>query len=686
MAVTFLSFSLFSFAQNDSIPESKEKFSVHWADEVLEFSSERKIPLHSRQLHPDAYKATMALGKPDIMPGNEGTAKIWQPKSNKGREFIKVGFNKPIKVKQLAISEVFAPSAIDDIYLYTVSGKEIHLDYFRPKGIPVPGRLLLVFIDETYEEINAVKLVLNGSEIPGISGIDAIGISESYVPVEVFAAIHEGIYTALDPEKLDDKINSPFKEIKPLLSPDGQTMFFSRIEHPDNTGGKNDKEDIWVSTRNPNTGEWSEAVNAGKPLNNDGPNFIASISPSGYSYQLLLGNHYLPNGKMINGLSLTTKTSEGFAPPEPIEINDFENYAEHANFFMGSDGRTILMSVQTRDTRGERDLYVSFLQNDATWSIPMNLGSVVNTPGDESCPFMFVDGKTLFFSSTGHLGYGGSDVFVSKRLDDTWTNWTEPENLGTAVNSKEDDLFFYLSMENDSKYAYFTRGDGDDADIYRLLLPLFQLPDPVVTINGRVLNSKTMEPVGDARISFRDPDQHVILDRKYSDPVTGRFEVKLPLGRNYELYANQEGYIALESQELELIHIYEPDTIPKDIFLEPIEVGQRIPLDYVYFEFDKDILREESTPQLQRILDFMVENPTVEIELDGHTCSLGSEDYNQRLSEKRAQAVRKFLVKQGVAGNRISSVGRGEMNPVASNESEEGRQTNRRVEFIIKSR
>lgn len=669
-------------AQNDN----SDKTNVHWADTVLDVSSERRISTHMRQLHPKAYKAFMALGKPDILPGNEGTAKVWQPRNDKSIEFIKLGYKNPIKIKQIAISEVFNPSAIDDIYLYSVSGREYHLDYFKPKPIPIPGRLLLIFIDETPEEISAIKIVLNGENIPGLSGIDAVGIADTHEPVEIFAAVATGIHTALDPEKMDNNINSPFKEIKPLLSPDGNTMFFSRIEHPENTGGKDDLEDIWVSTKDPTTGEWSQAENAGPALNNDGPNFIASIAPSGYSYQLLLGNEYLPNGKMKNGLSITTKTSQGFAPPEPININGFENYSEHANFYLAVDGKTILMSIQGRDTHGDRDIYVSFLKNDATWSVPLNLGDVVNTAGIEASPFLYADGKTLFFSSTGHLGYGKKDVFMSKRLDDTWTNWSEPENLGTAVNSKDDDMFFYLSLENDNKYAYFTRGDGEDADIYRLLLPVFQLPDPVVILYGKVLNAKTMEPIPDARITFRDPAGHVVVDRQYSDHETGEYVVTLPLGKFYELYANEEGYIALESQELDLSAIYEPDSINKDIFLEPIEVGQRIPLDFVYFEFDKDILREESTPQLQRILEFMKENPNVAIELDGHTCSLGSEDYNQKLSEKRALAVKNFLVKQGIRGRRITSVGKGEQNPVATNESEEGRQTNRRVEFIIKER
>ncbi len=655
---------------------------VYWADTVLEVSSENRIGHHSLRLFPNAYKAVMALGKPNVLPGNEGTSKVWQPKRDDDEEWIKVGFKNPVKVKQIAISEVFNPTAISDIYLYATDGEEIHIQSFEPKILPISGRLLLIFIDQTEKPINAIKVVIDGSKVPGKSGIDAIGISGSWEPVEIFAKIAEGIHTAVAPEKMDSTINSPYKDLKPLLSPDGNTMFFSRINHPLNIGGEDDLEDIWISQRDPITGQWGEAYNAGPVLNNEGPNFIASITPAGYTYQLLLGNKYLPNGKMIDGVSMTVKTDGGFTSPENINIMGYQNFSQHANFYLGADGKTLLMAVHREDTHGDRDLYVSFIGKEGNWSVPLNLGEVVNSGEEESAPFLALDGKTLYFSSKGHLGYGKNDVFVTRRLDDTWTNWTVPENLGTAVNSDDDEMFFFLS-ESDNKYAYFTRGTGDDADIYRLLLPLFQLPDPVIALQGRVLNKKTGEPVGDARITFRSPEQRVIIDRQYSEKETGKYRVRLPIGLAYELYANAEGYITLEHDTVDLSAIYEPDTIEMDIFLEPVRIGQRIPLDNIYFDFDKATLRPESIPQLELIREFMEENPDVKIELDGHTCTIGNEDYNKSLSEDRALSVRTYLVENGIRRSRIKSVGFGESNPIADNTTAEGREANRRVEFVI---
>lgn len=624
----------------------------------------------------------MALGHPNVLPGNAGTAKVWTPKGESDIDFIKVGFHKPIIVKQIAVSEVFSPSAITDIFLYTIDDEEIQIHTIGTKAHPIPSRLLLLFIDQTPKPIKALKVVLDGSKVPGFNGIDAIGISDSHEPIEIFAKIAEGVHTAVDPELLDENINSEVKDLKPLLSPDGNTMYFSRINHPENIGGEKDLEDIWISHRDPATNNWSKAVNAGPTLNNDGPNFVASVAPAGYTYQMLLGNQYHKSGNMIDGLSITTKTSVGFTDPENLEILGFENYSEHANYFLGADGRTIIMSVHRRDTHGDRDLYVSFVQPDGKWTVPLNLGEVINTGVEESSPFLALDGRTLYFSSKGHLGYGGNDVFVSRRLDDTWTNWSQAENLGTSVNSKEDDMFFYLS-ESDEKYAYFTRGNSEDADIYRLLLPLFQLPDPVIVMQGRVLNSKTKEPVGNARITLRDSTQRVIIDRQYSEKVTGRYRTQLPLGNYYQLYANSEGYITLESEEVDLTAIYESDTVERDILLDPIEVGQRIALDNIYFDFNKSTLRDESIPQLELIYDFLTENNQVEIELDGHTCTIGTPEYNQKLSENRALSVKRYLLDKGVRNRRIKSVGFGELAPLSTNETEEGRETNRRVEFVI---
>ncbi|MDH5398881.1 MAG: OmpA family protein [Cyclobacteriaceae bacterium] len=655
---------------------------VFWADTVLEVSSERKLSHHYSMLHPNAYKARMVLGKPNIMPGNEGTGKVWMPRSSNEEDYIKVGFNQPIKVKQVVIAETHNITAIAGLYLYTVSGKEIHIENFRPRTLPLPGRLLHVFIDETAENIAAVKITLSGKNIPGNTGIDAIGISDSYIPVDVSAKIAIGVHTALDPEKMDENINSPYKDLKPLLSPDGNTMFFSRMKHPGNIGGEKDLEDVWMSLRDPETGEWTQAVNAGPQINNEGPNFIASVTPAGYTYLVLLGNEYRNNQKMKNGLSIATKTSDGFSVPESVEINDYENFSKQANFFLASGGRIIVMSVHRRESFGKRDIYVTFQQEDGTWSVPLNLGKTINTGEEEAAPYLAEDGKTLFFSSDGHLGYGGADVFISRRLDDTWTNWSEPENLGTAVNSREDDMFFYLT-ESDHKYAYFTRGDKKDADIYRLLLPIFHLPEPVVALEGRVLNRKTMEPIGDARITFRETESRVIVHRQYSDKSNGAYNASLPLGKVYELYASAEGFLSIESQEIDMTSFFEPDTLQRDILLDPVEVGKRVPLDNIYFDYNKATLRQESASQLNLIYEFMEENLTARIELDGHTCSMGDEDYNQKLSERRARAVRRYLLDRGIESERVTSIGLGEAAPVASNESEEGREQNRRVEFVI---
>lgn len=752
---------------------------VYWASEVLEVSSEKKLSNHIYQLHPLAYKAVQALDDPNIMPGTEGSSHAWVPRKPDEIDFIKVGFDGRIHVRQVAIVEAINPSAISKLYLYDAQGKEYLIHSFVAKPVKLNSRLLNIFIPPTPYEVAALKIVLDGDKVPGYNGIDAIGITESEYPVKVSPHIAEG-YEHLDIAKsLGDSINSPFKEIGPLFSPDGKRLYFSRMNHPDNMGGEKDLEDIWYSDLDLNTGEWKKAKNLGKPLNNKGPNFICSITPRGYYYDVLLGNEYLRNNVKA-GLSIASRYESGYTKPRPVIIDNYENLSPYASYFLANGEQVLLMSVHRRGGQGDRDLYVSFIQNDSTWSTPLNLGNVINTSEVESSPFLALDNKTLYFSSNGHLGYGEQDIFVSRRLDDTWTNWSEPENLGPSVNSATDDVFF--NMAPDQKSAYFSRGDQSNTDIYKSELPVSLLPEPVLIVRGQVLNGVTKEPVPNALIQFRDTKQELIVQQLRSDTLRGRYQVILPTGTNYDIFAyhdrlvsakdehinaeyiyktdtitknillyptadgkpilldavlmgkitngktgqpianaevdfvdnrhntliakvktgedggysfklpigsrynlnvESEGYVSVENEEINLLRSLENDTVRRDFRLYPIELGTRISLDNIYFDFDKAELRPESRTQMEQVYKFLTDNPKVKVEFDGHTCSIGRADYNQKLSEERALAVYQYLSNRGISNKRISSFGFGETRPIQSNDTESSRAQNRRVEFVI---
>ncbi|MCK5699529.1 MAG: PD40 domain-containing protein, partial [Cyclobacteriaceae bacterium] len=385
-------------------------------------------------------------------------------------EYVKVGFENPFKIRQIAIAESFNPSVIYQIYLYDRSDNEFLINTFDPRPIDLKSRMLHVFFDLTEYEVAAVKIVLRCNTVPGYSAIDAIAISNSTLQVKQEVQILESAIVNVKPDRLSKTVNSVYNELKPLVTPDGKTLLFSRQYHPGNTGGEDDPEDIWFSQWDEKNGEWMEAINMGAPLNTIGPNYISSITPDGNTVIITLGNRYTRNGKMKAGVSVSTRTSEGWSKPVPFEIINGFNLHKRANYFLANNREVLLMSVEAAPTFGSRDLYVSFLMEDGRWTEPRNLGSDVNTALEEASPFLAPDDKTLYFSSDGFTGYGKHDIYVSRRLDNTWTSWSEPENLGPLINSPKDDAFFNIPPTGE--YGYFSRNyTENNSDIYRFELP-----------------------------------------------------------------------------------------------------------------------------------------------------------------------------------------------------------------------
>ncbi len=652
---------------------------VEWASEIIEFSSEFGI----RQ-----YSVNQALGKPNVLPNLGASPNAWSPKRKGRKEFIKVGFEQHFKIQQIAVAETYNPGGISAIYAYDKNNKEYLLNTFTPRSIPIEGRLLRFFFDETAYEVYAIKIEFDASPLHGLIGVDAIGISDSKDPITVEINLTEEVTNDFLPVALGPNINSGFNELRPLITSDASTLFFSRQNHPGNVGGINDDDDIWFTKRDSINGEWKDPVNIGRPLNNDGPNFISSISSDGSAMLLLLGNAYYTKNKMTQGVSMSVKQPDGsWSKPKNLDIVDDYNKSEKANYFLSDDMETIIMSVERKDTHGDRDLYVTFLQDNGKWSQPKNLGNVVNSADEEGAPFLAADGKTLFFSSKGFSGFGGYDIYLTRRLDDTWENWSEPENLGASFNSGEDDIFFNFT-END-EYAYFSRGTQENTDIYKVKLPYYQKPDigpPVdikptilVSIKGRVFDSNTLKPL-DASIEFIKVVEQPSIELVDAD--TSGFRTTLSEGFKYQIIAKSAGHYNT-ADSLDLSFITQSTEIEKNLYLDPIIQNQAIVLNNVYFDFDSDVIRPESFPELDRISEMMLDNPVLTMKIDGHTCSMGSDAYNLNLSSKRARSIVMYLIKTGVDGDRLESEGFGESRPIAPNDTEEGREINRRVEFKI---
>jgi OmpA-OmpF porin, OOP family len=273
---------------------------------------------------------------------------------------------------------------------------------------------------------------------------------------------------------LSGEFNSPYDDIKPSLTPCGKRLYFSRHLHPGNTIGENDLEDIWFADFNEETQTWSHPARLSGDLNNAGPNYVNNVSPTGDT--IILGNRYKKNGKMMAGLSYSVNVNGKWSFPEGIEIKDDYNMADQSNAFVSLKNGIIIKAIQRAETVGLRDLYVSFW-NGHEATEPINMGNVINTEFEEASPFLSSDTKTMYFASKGHSGHGGFDIYATKRLDDTWTNWSTPENLGPAVNGPMDDEFF--SISHCGNYAVFSKQvNVHNTDLYRITLrELFGAPE-----------------------------------------------------------------------------------------------------------------------------------------------------------------------------------------------------------------
>lgn len=669
---------------------------VYWASEVLDFSSE---------LSNQEYSAKQVLGKPNVMPQGGDNPGAWMPSRPNKLEFLSVTFDKSIRVEQIVIVESFNPSTLFEIYLYDKNGNEYLVHTFDPKPIDLNSRLLRINIDKTKYQVKVMKIIIDGRKVPGYAGIDAIGISGSRKPIKITIEQPQNLIEDVAVERLSDNVNSTYEETRPMIAPDGKTLYYSRANHPENTGGIKDENDIWYSELNSETGKWEKSKNLGPLLNNKGPNYISSITPDGKAMTVLLGNQYTKGNKMKPGVSVSTKTSEGWSKPEPLDINNALIETTDGNYFLANNRNVLVMAIDRFDAFGEKDLFVSFLQKDNKWTEPLNLGNDINTVNMESSPYLAADNETLYFSSKGFSGYGGSDVYISRRLDDTWTNWTEPENLGPEINSIGDDIFFNIPPSG--QFAYYSKSQGDsNSDIYKIAMPIFYQPAPVVSISGKVVDASTNEPIS-AKISFKLIPENSDVGFTLSDSLTGEFEILLPAGSAYDYESEAIGYTSY-TEHIDLVDEADFREIERIISLSKGGVVQKIEAekdnssdknveDFIsglkkkliienlaLFDFGSDYLHESAYPILDKIVSYLKSTPSVKLTISGFTDNVGSDQVNLDLSERRAESVLNYFIESGMPKTRFEIKGYGSQKPIASNDTQKGRDKNRRVEISRK--
>lgn len=475
-------------------------------------------------------------------------------------------------------------------------------------------------------------------------------------------------------ENLGQNVNSVYDEVGPHVTADGKTIMFGVKNSPDNIGGLSDGEDIWITSSSDGM-NWSESKNMGNDINDTETNNLAAVSSDNNT--LLFCN--------TNGFHIRKRIHGGWSQPARLNLN-FINEAGNMEGNLSPDGKAILFTAKFKKNLHykvegkEKDIYVVVQKKDGEWSDPINLGEHINTVEDEIAPFLAADGRTLYFGSNGRPGYGSYDIYMSKRLGSDWTSWSEPVNLGPDINGPGFDAYFTMAASADYAYLVSNKNSYGKSDLVRVKLPEAIKPKPVVLLTGQTLDARTNKPIV-ASISFIDTESQLRLGTCISDSQSGYYQLVIDNGK-YGIHAVAKGYLSV-NEKLELAKVDKYTEIEKDLLLVPIVKDESIQLSNVFFQQGKAALRSESFPELDRLVEIMQENPTMRIELSGHTDNTGNRDALMRLSQDRVQEVKTYLVKKGIKKDRIEGRGYGPTNPIVTNDTDENRERNRRVEFRI---
>lgn len=476
---------------------------------------------------------------------------------------------------------------------------------------------------------------------------------------------------------MSDTINRFPMQYFPVLTADQQTLIFTR-----RTGFTDQHdEDLVFSTRDKN-GRWSAPSSLASSINSNMNEGTCSISADGR--KLIFTSCAGRDSYGSCDLYETTKVGNEWTPAKNLGplVN---SPAWESQPSLSADGRTLYFVSDRKSGMGQRDIWYSTLDENGQWTKAVNLGKTINTEFDEMSPFIHVNNKTLFFATNALEGFGGYDIFFTER--DSLGGWTKPKNMGSPVNNHDDQFSLFITA--DGKKGYYsheeTRDDGRSySKIYEMTIP----EEGWVKyrsnyVKGVVREKATGTPLS-AKIELVDLNANKVESLVKSDSLNGAYLMVLTQGAEYALYVTKPGFL-FKSVNFNYSEVKDFEPITLDVELERVRQGTSVVLNNIFFDVDKYELKGKSGAELNKVIRFLSENPSIKIEIGGHTDDTGKEDYNKELSRKRAQAVHDYLTSHGVSASRLTSKGFGSSQPVGDNSTEQGRQLNRRIEFRVLS-
>lgn len=495
--------------------------------------------------------------------------------------------------------------------------------------------------------------------------------------VDISADLREMEPNTSDPTPIA-ALNSISGDYMPQVNPTGTRLYFTSVRQggfdfkDENSAELDFGEDIYYSKLSGD--QWSAPELLPEPINSMANDFGSSFTGDGQTMVYVRCDEEGAIGSC--DLYMTQLTGSTWS--EPVNMGNVVNTKDwESQPTINSDGNRIIFTSIRSGGYGASDLYMIEKNHLGLWGIPQNLGSIVNTPLSENSPFLAADGKTLYFSSTGHPGMGGADIFYTVFENGKWST---PKNLGKPINSRGNDTNFSISASGNA-YLASSRLDENNFDIFKAELPDELKPKPTIVVQGIVSNSEDNKPLS-ALVLIEDLNTGELIATNKSNEASGEYLVVLPAGRDYSVSANAEGFF-FYSQSFELPKDTAYVEITNDIALEPIRKGTKVVLNNIFFEVGKAELKPISYVELNKAVTLMKNNKSMKIEVGGHTDSQGADATNLSLSQKRAQSVVEYMVLAGIERTRLIAKGYGETVPIADNSTREGRAKNRRTEFVI---